>query len=92
MQPGAVGASETSTARVAELEAEIQDLREQLGKAKGINDVMWETVVQKVMAQEKQKAVTNDRDDAAPTSTCGLMNQDDVERPRKKGKKIETKK
>jgi len=48
--------------------------------------------VQKVMAQEKEKAVTNDRDDAAPTNTCGPMNQDDVEKPRKKGKKTETKK
>jgi pre-rRNA-processing protein IPI3 len=48
--------SETSSARVAELEAEIQSLRERLGKAKWVNDVMWETVVQKVMAQERQKA------------------------------------
>ncbi|KAJ8582204.1 hypothetical protein M405DRAFT_831075 [Rhizopogon salebrosus TDB-379] len=76
VQPGAIGASETSSARVAELEAEIQSLREQLGKAKGIDDVMWETVVQKVMAQERQKA--------------GV--EDDGERPRKKGKKTEAKK
>ncbi|OJA17519.1 hypothetical protein AZE42_08249 [Rhizopogon vesiculosus] len=48
-QPAANGASEASSARVAELEAEIQNHREQLGKAKGVNGVMWETVVQKVM-------------------------------------------
>ncbi|OAX31546.1 hypothetical protein K503DRAFT_787771 [Rhizopogon vinicolor AM-OR11-026] len=45
---------EASSARVTELEAEIQNLREQLGKAKGINDVMWEMVVQKVMVQESK--------------------------------------
>lgn len=83
VQPSTSGASEASSARVAELEAEIQNLREQLGKAKGINDVMWETVVQKVMAQEKQKTVAEGQN---------AMNQDDVERPRKKGKKTEVKK
>ncbi|KAH7890699.1 WD40-repeat-containing domain protein [Phlebopus sp. FC_14] len=41
--------------RVAELEAEVLQLREQLGKAKGINDAMWETVVQKVLSQGKEK-------------------------------------
>lgn len=35
--------------RVTSLEAEVFELREQLKKAKGINDVMWETVVQKVI-------------------------------------------
>ncbi|KAH7911431.1 WD40 repeat-like protein [Hygrophoropsis aurantiaca] len=46
-----------NTALVAELQLEIQELREQLGKAKGVNDLMWETVVQRVILQgeEKQK-------------------------------------
>jgi pre-rRNA-processing protein IPI3 len=52
VQPNAMGTSEASSARVAELEVEIESLREQLGKAKGINDVMWQTVLQKVMTQE----------------------------------------
>lgn len=56
VQPSAIATSEASSARVAKLEAEVENLREQLGKAKGINDVMWETVVQKVMTQEKQNA------------------------------------
>lgn len=30
-------------------------MREQLGKAKGINDVMWETVVQRLVAEGKEK-------------------------------------
>jgi hypothetical protein len=39
-------------------------LREQLGEAKGINDVMWETVVQKAMTnpngeREKPADVAN---------------------------------
>jgi pre-rRNA-processing protein IPI3 len=41
--------------KVTELEAEVGRLREQLGKAKGVNDVMWETVVQKVVGQKKDK-------------------------------------
>jgi pre-rRNA-processing protein IPI3 len=76
-----IGTSEASSARVAKLEAEVENLREQLGKAKGINDVMWETVVQKVMTQDKQKAGQN-----ATVSGEG-EDVDDVERPRKKGKK-----
>ncbi|KAJ7623486.1 WD40 repeat-like protein [Roridomyces roridus] len=38
-----------------ELESEVGRLREQLAKAKGVNDVMWETVVQKVVGQNKEK-------------------------------------
>ncbi|KAJ7113691.1 WD40 repeat-like protein [Mycena crocata] len=41
--------------KVNELEAEVARLREHLGKAKGLNDVMWETVVQKVVGQGKEK-------------------------------------
>ncbi|EGN96624.1 hypothetical protein SERLA73DRAFT_184727 [Serpula lacrymans var. lacrymans S7.3] len=41
--------------RVAELEGEVTRLQEQLGKAKGVNDTMWETVVQRVIAQGKEK-------------------------------------
>ncbi|OJA17520.1 hypothetical protein AZE42_08242 [Rhizopogon vesiculosus] len=90
VHPAANCASEASGARVAELEAEIQSLREQLGKAKGINDVMWETVVQKVMAQEKQTVVAEGRKGTTPAASTGEpMDEDDVERPRKKGKKME---
>jgi pre-rRNA-processing protein IPI3 len=50
--------------KVNELETEVARLREQLGKAKGLNDVMWETVVQKVVGQgkdaDKQGAGTED--------------------------------
>lgn len=35
--------------RISELETEVGILRNQLGQAKGINDLMWETVVQKVV-------------------------------------------
>lgn len=41
--------------RVTELESEVARLREQLGKAKGINDVMWETVVQRLIAEGKEE-------------------------------------
>lgn len=41
--------------RVSELESEVSKLREQLAKAKGINDTMWETVVQKVVVESRGK-------------------------------------
>jgi len=41
-------------ARVTELESEVEKLREQLGKAKGINDAMWDTVVQRLINQAKE--------------------------------------
>jgi len=44
VSPSTIGASEASSARAAELEAVIQNLREQLWKTIGINDVTWETV------------------------------------------------
>lgn len=40
--------------RVTELESEVSKLREQLGKAKGINDTMWETIVQKMVTETKE--------------------------------------
>ena len=44
--------------KVADLEAEIRQLREQLGKAKHINDTMWETIVQKMVSESKGKATS----------------------------------
>lgn len=41
--------------RVTELEGEVTRLREQLGKAKGVNDAMWESVVQRLVAEGKEK-------------------------------------
>lgn len=32
-----------------ELEAEVMQLKEQLGKAKSVNDAMWDSVVQRLM-------------------------------------------
>ncbi|KAI0073256.1 WD40 repeat-like protein [Panus rudis PR-1116 ss-1] len=45
--------------RVADLEAEVAKLREQLGKAKSINDTMWETIVQKMVSEGKGKSKTD---------------------------------
>ncbi|KAJ7173763.1 WD40 repeat-like protein [Mycena filopes] len=58
VQPAASGAQDAVSlqSKVNELETEVARLREQLGKAKGVNDVMWETVVQKVVVgQGKDK-------------------------------------
>ena len=40
--------------RVAELEGEVTKLKDQLGRAKGLNDAMWEDVVQKVLNADGQ--------------------------------------
>ena len=58
--------------RVTSLEAEVSELREQLKKAKGVNDVMWETVVQKVIplatGTEKKKGAAPDEEDEAESN------------------------
>ncbi|KAJ7065191.1 WD40-repeat-containing domain protein [Mycena amicta] len=41
--------------RVNELETEVAALRDQLGKARGLNDAMWETVVHKVISKDKEE-------------------------------------
>jgi pre-rRNA-processing protein IPI3 len=41
-------------AKVTELESEVEKLREQLGKAKGVNDAMWDTVVERLINQAKE--------------------------------------
>jgi len=40
-------------AKITELESEVETLREQLGKAKGVNDAMWDAVVQRLVSQVK---------------------------------------
>jgi len=66
--------SAPSTSKVTDLEAEVARLREQLRKAKGVNDIMWETVVQKVIHGNHKN---NQGDD---------MNVDDEERRKKRGR------
>lgn len=57
--PGSNGLPHPSQqARVAELESEVQHLRGQLAKAKGINDAMWEEVVRKRIS-DRSNAVSN---------------------------------
>ena len=43
----------TLKSQVSTLEAEVESLRQQLSKAKGINDAMWDTVVNRLVSQEK---------------------------------------
>ncbi|KAG6910225.1 hypothetical protein DXG01_012360 [Tephrocybe rancida] len=57
VQPSSVTAAPgtdnlTLKSKVENLEAEVARLREQLGKAKTVNNVMWDTVVQKTLRQE----------------------------------------
>lgn len=47
--PTSESSSVSLRSRVNELENEVAGLREQLGKAKGVNDVMWETIVQQLI-------------------------------------------
>lgn len=47
---GGTGESDTLLkSRVSELESEVQILREQLCRAKGVNDSMWDIVMQKLI-------------------------------------------
>ena len=52
------------------LETEVTHLREQLAAAKGLNDSMWETVVQKVIplapGKERNVSATEDEDEVEP--------------------------
>ncbi|KAF8489311.1 WD40-repeat-containing domain protein [Gautieria morchelliformis] len=48
--------------RVSELEGELTKLREQLGRAKGLNDAMWEGVVQKVLNLDGQTDGDTDKE------------------------------
>lgn len=52
----------TLQARVTDLESEIVQLREQLGKAKGVNDMMWDNIVQK-MVRTRQVGSAEDGDE-----------------------------
>lgn len=40
----------TLQSRVSELETEVAKLRDELATAKGLNDDMWENIVQKILA------------------------------------------
>lgn len=66
--------------KITELEAEVMQLREQLGKAKSVNDVMWETVVQKVLIPDKQ----NEKEMRGENSES--MEVDEVAKRRKKNR------
>ena len=42
--------------RIVELESEVTQLRDNLGKSKSINDTMWEAVVQRLIVEGKAKS------------------------------------
>lgn len=65
--------------RVAELEGEVAKLREQLGKAKGVNDTMWETLVKQMVHEGKQK-------NKQSTTDMDVDNAEDGDRRRKRGR------
>lgn len=50
-----------SSACVANLEAEAKHSREQLGKVKATNDMMWEKCVQKAMPQRNERQLWKTR-------------------------------
>jgi pre-rRNA-processing protein IPI3 len=64
--------------KVAQLEAEVGWLKEQLGKAKGVNDQMWESVVKRVLnSQDTGKGARN---------VTGEMDVEEEERSRKRSR------
>jgi pre-rRNA-processing protein IPI3 len=66
--------------RTTELEDEVTRLKTQLARAKGINDVMWETFVQNMSAQG------NDSEIPAPGQIPDSHEDTDDGRGRKRGK------
>lgn len=64
--------------KVMELESELENMRELLSKAKGVNDAMWETVVQKLVSS------VNDQEISAPQESDPA----DQERSRKRGRAL----
>jgi len=51
----------STNARVQELEVEVTGLKEQLGKAKAINDTMWQSVVRELMESNEQSDVDGEQ-------------------------------
>jgi len=49
--------------RISELSAEVTHLRELLGKAKAINDGMWDSVVQQIVDGQKEQTQDVEGDD-----------------------------
>ena len=47
-----------SSARIAELEAELAQAREQLTRAKNLNNALWESTVTAILADKKVKTST----------------------------------
>jgi pre-rRNA-processing protein IPI3 len=75
---GATPAETRPDGRMAELEDEVARLKSQLARAKGMNDVMWETLMQSVAAQGKEMA--------APDHIPADSHEDTNGRERKRGK------
>ncbi|KZT43257.1 WD40 repeat-like protein [Sistotremastrum suecicum HHB10207 ss-3] len=77
--PGDSTSSEHSQTQVLALEAQVATLRDQLAKAKGINDAMWEKVVHNVIEGGKSAESTT-----TPTSNGQREeNERGTKRPRK---------
>ena len=55
------GAPPSTNARVEELEVEVAKLKEQLGKAKAINDTMWQSVVHKLVENGEQSSADEEQ-------------------------------
>lgn len=52
----------TLKSRVSELEGEVERLREHLGKAKGVNDAIWDTVVKQLVAGKNVSSSEGDEE------------------------------
>lgn len=58
---GSEGGPPSTNARVQELEVEVTKLKEQLGKAKSINDTMWQSIVQRLFENDEQSGVDGEQ-------------------------------
>lgn len=53
-QIGSTASAQVLQTRVAELEAELASMKQNLSKAKGLNDAMWEAVVSNVLTPAEE--------------------------------------
>ena len=64
---GSEGSGQSDTmslkSRVSDLESEVENLREQLCKAKGVNDSMWDIVMQKLIKPSSSEPKEKDMND-----------------------------
>lgn len=85
--PGSVTDGRASSARVAELEAELTKVRSELSRAKGLNNALWESTVTAVLSSSGAGSGKKDKEGGVGGSGSGASSDFDIgERAKKRGR------